>query len=85
MSDTLPKPQRKSVLYGHLNQHTENEFQQLLLSDTKRILNTGCTVNFKSTTVSFKVHKTIYNDENEWVVIPNTQEAIIDQDTWDRV
>ena len=33
---------------------------------------TGCTVNFKSTTVSYKVHKTVYNDPEEWVIIPNT-------------
>lgn len=46
---------------------------------------TGCTVNFKSTTVSFKVHKTVYNPEDEWVIIPDTQEAIIDKDTWERV
>ena len=46
---------------------------------------TGCTVNFKSSTVSFKVHKTVYNSEEDWVVIPNTQEAIIDMDTWERV
>ena len=46
---------------------------------------TGCTVNFKSSTVSFKVHKTVYHPENDWVIIPNTQEAIIDMDTWERV
>ena len=46
---------------------------------------TGCTVNFKSSTVSFKVHKTVYHPEDDWVVIPNTQEAIIDMDTWERV
>lgn len=46
---------------------------------------TGCTVNFKSSTVSFKVHKTVYHPEEDWVVIPNTQEAIIDMDTWERV
>ncbi len=46
---------------------------------------TGCTVNFKSSTVSFKVHKTVYNSPEDWVIIPNTQEAIIDIDTWERV
>lgn len=46
---------------------------------------TGCTVNFKSKTVSYKVHKTIYNDAEDWVVIPNTQEPIIDMDIWGRV
>ena len=46
---------------------------------------TGCTVNCKSSTVSFKVHKTVYHPEEDWVIIPNTQEAIIDMDTWERV
>ena len=46
---------------------------------------TGCTVNFKSSTVSFKVHKTVYHPEDDWVIIPNTQEVIIDMDTWERV
>ena len=46
---------------------------------------TGCTVNFKSTTVSYKVHKRVYNEPEEWVIIPNTQKPIIDNDTWERV
>lgn len=46
---------------------------------------TGCTVNFKSTTVSYKVHKTVHRDEKDWQIIPNTQEAIIDEPTWLRV
>ncbi len=46
---------------------------------------TGCTVNFKSTFVSFKVKKTIHLPEEEWQIIPNTQEAIIDEDTFERV
>ncbi|MBQ3553660.1 MAG: recombinase family protein [Clostridia bacterium] len=55
----------------------------------KRILSnrqyTGCTVNFKSTILSYKVHKKIENDESDWQIIPNTQEAIIDEDTFNRV
>ncbi len=59
-------------------------------SDTiRRILDnrqyTGCTVNFKSTFVSYKVHKVVHNPEDEWQIIPNTQEAIIDESTWERV
>jgi len=46
---------------------------------------TGCTVNFKTSLVSYKVHKTVYNPEDEWQIIPNTQEAIIDEDTFNRV
>ena len=46
---------------------------------------TGCTVNFKTSLVSYKVHKTVYNPEEEWQIIPNTQEAIINEDTFNRV
>ena len=46
---------------------------------------TGCTVNFKSTILSYKVHKKIENDESKWKIIPNTQEAIIDEDTFNRI
>ena len=46
---------------------------------------TGCTVNFNSTFVSFKVKKKVHIPEEEWQIIPNTQEAIIDEDTFERV
>ena len=45
----------------------------------------GCAVNFKSTTISYKVHKTIYKPVEEQQIIPNMQEPIIDEDTWLRV
>lgn len=43
---------------------------------------TGCTVNFKTTNVSFKVHKKVYREEDDWQIIPNTQDVIIDENTW---
>ncbi len=46
---------------------------------------TGCTVNFKSSSISYKVHKRVYKPEDDWQIIPNTQEAIIDENTWLRV
>ena len=46
---------------------------------------TGCTVNAKSSIVSYKVHKKIEHDESEWQIIPNTQEAIIDEETFNTV
>ena len=52
-------------------------------STVERILEnqqyTGCTVNGKSTTVSYKVHKVIENPKKEYQIIPNTQEAIIEE------
>lgn len=46
---------------------------------------TGCTVNFMSSFVSFKVKKRVEHTQEEWQVIPDTQEAIIDIDTFERV
>lgn len=46
---------------------------------------TGCAVNFKSSTVSFKVHKKVYFDESEQVIIPNMQEPIISEEDWLKV
>ena len=46
---------------------------------------TGCTVNFMTTTVSYKVHKTVYKPKDEWQIIPNTQEEIISEEIWLRV
>lgn len=40
----------------------------------------GCAVNFMTTTVSYKVHKTIYNPVEEQQVISNMQESIISED-----
>ena len=46
---------------------------------------TGCAVNFMTTTVSYKVHKTVYNPEEKQQIIPDMQEAIISEDQWLRV
>ena len=46
---------------------------------------TGCTVNGKSTTISYKIHKVIEKPKEEYQIIPNTQEAIISENTWLRV
>ncbi|MBQ4448350.1 MAG: recombinase family protein [Clostridia bacterium] len=46
---------------------------------------TGCAVNFITTTVSYKVHKTVYNPEEKQQIIPDMQEAIIPEDQWLRV
>ena len=42
-------------------------------------------VNGKYTTVSYNVHKIIENPKEEYQIIPNTQEAIIDENVWLRV
>ena len=42
-------------------------------------------MNFKSTTVSYKVHKIIHNAVEDYQIIPNMQEPIISEDVWLRV
>ena len=46
---------------------------------------TGCAVNFKSTTVSYKVHKVIHNPVEEQPIIPDMQEPIISEEEFERV
>lgn len=45
----------------------------------------GRTSNFKTTRLSFKSKKVIYNPPEKWVVFENTHEAIIDPETWAQV
>ena len=46
---------------------------------------TGCAVNFITTTISYKVHKTVYRPEDEQQIIPNMQDPIISEAIWERV
>ena len=46
---------------------------------------TGCIVNFKTTTVSYKVHKTIDRPVSEQQIIPDMHPAIISEEDWLRV
>ena len=55
----------------------------------KRILRNpiylGHLIQLRTTTVSYKNHKTVRRDENDWAVTENNHEAIISQELWDRV
>lgn len=42
-------------------------------------------MNFITTTVSYKVHKSLYNSVEEQQIIPNMQEPIISEELFDRV
>ena len=46
---------------------------------------TGCAINFKTTTISYKVHERVRKPKEEWLIIPNAQEPIIDEETFQRV
>lgn len=72
--------------------HARKVFQNPYAWDHKTIVGilenrqyTGCAINFKTTTVSYKVHKTIYKPKEEHQIIPDMQEAIISEEQWLRV
>ena len=45
---------------------------------------TGVMVQGRSRVISYKVHKQINVPEDEWFIVPNTHEAIIDRETFDK-
>jgi len=45
----------------------------------------GDLVQLKTTTLSYKNHKHISRDKDEWIVIPNTHKPIISRELWDKV
>ena len=45
----------------------------------------GHTVNFRTRMKSYKVHKIVYNPQDEWQIFENTQEPIISQQEFDLV
>lgn len=45
----------------------------------------GHTVNFRTRMKSYKVHKIVYNPQEEWLIFKNTQEPIITQQEFDVV
>ena len=46
---------------------------------------TGCTVNFMSARHSYKAKKRMPTPQSDWQIIPDTQDAIIDERVWFRV
>lgn len=45
----------------------------------------GDMVQGKKKTASYKIHKEIKKDKEEWDIVLNTHEAIIDRDTWEKI
>ena len=45
----------------------------------------GHLAQMRTTTVSYKNHKTVKKDTSEWVIVYNTHEPIISQEIWDKV
>ena len=69
-----PNPHNTSHLWGNIN--------------VKCILNNpiylGKLVQLRRTSVSYKNHKTIQKNEEDWVVVENNHEPIISKELWDK-
>ena len=44
----------------------------------------GHLAQMRTTTVSYKNHKTVKKDQSDWVIIENTHEPIVSQELWDK-
>lgn len=51
----------------------------------ERMEYTGCTVNFKTYTKSYKLKKKLENPKENWAIFHDTQEPIISKEQWERV
>ena len=45
----------------------------------------GHTVSYRRKSISYKTHKSVLNDEADWIITKNTQPAIIDEEIWQTV
>ena len=45
---------------------------------------TGDLAQLRTTTLSYKNRKTVKRDEEDWVIIPDTHEAIVSRELWDK-
>ena len=84
----LPSAYYESVGRKHSNPVPANPYrwdQKTVVHILENRQYTGCAVNFKSTTVSYKVHKVIHNPKEEYQIIPDMQEPIISEEKWLRV
>ena len=45
----------------------------------------GDTIQNRGKLISYKVHKYVKNPRNDWIIVKNTHEPIIDRDTWEKV
>lgn len=85
----IPTPTAYALLQGRDNgRHNAKTYRwgaQTICHILERQEYCGHTVNFRTHMKSYKVHKIIYNPQDEWQVFENTQEPIITQKTFDLV
>ena len=84
----VPSAYYESVGRSHAQKVPTNPYswdQKTVVGIIENRQYTGCAVNFKSTTVSYKGHKKIHNATEDYQIIPNMQEPIISEEQWLRV
>jgi len=87
----VPSPMEYKKLKGFKYQNPHNKFKVNLWSCTtianilKNRMYTGCMVQGKHRVISYKIHKQIKVPENEWFVVENTHDAIIDSAMFEEV
>ena len=80
---TYRLPEDKVSQYDLSNPHSWN--MGTVKSILARLEYTGATVNFRSVKVSYKDKRIRGLPQEDWMIIPNTHEPIIDQETYDTV
>ena len=59
--------------------------EQSVVNILERMEYTGCTCNFKTHSKSYKLKKRIPNALEDMFILPDTQEAVVPKEQWDRV
>lgn len=59
--------------------------EQSVVNILERMEYTGCVCNFKTYSKSYKLKKRIPNAPEDMFIVPDTQEAIVPQEQWERV
>lgn len=68
---------------NHQKPKIENDWKErTVASILERLEYTGCTINFRSTTRSFKDHRKVNIPKEQWKIFENTHEPIIDENTF---
>lgn len=88
MGEPNPEAYKKKKGLKYNNPNSSKNDGQWSASTVARILQneiyTGVMVQGRHRVISYKVHKQIAVPEDEWFVVPNTHEAIIDRETFEK-
>ncbi len=92
IADKLNKegiPTASDYLYAKLGKPNPRRTSHLWSAERIRALINNPTylghlAQMRTTTVSYKNHKTVKKDPSEWIIIENTHEPIVSQEIWDK-